>query len=161
MFQIGDIVLYRLLLAQIEHIEERNGIKYYHLASLESENCCYDVPVQNRLQHLRTLPSKEEALALLDLLPSLPTVSITRNAVDRSCKNILDQYDVKPWLSLLKTLFIDKTHAETAGKKFVESEKRYYRIIFARMSIILSVAMHEERSIVEQQLLTSLERSIR
>lgn len=26
MFQIGDIVLYRLLLAQIEHIEERNGI---------------------------------------------------------------------------------------------------------------------------------------
>ncbi len=44
MFQVGEIVLYRLLPAQVIKIKEGSDCHLYLLTSLESENCRYEVP---------------------------------------------------------------------------------------------------------------------
>lgn len=156
MFQIGEIVLYRLILARVDEIRKENGSVRYLLSSLESSDCCYEVPIENRLGHLRALPKEEEIRTLFQQLPADPGVPITRNAVDRCCRAVLDTYELSAWLSLLKTLFIDKTTAEMAGRKFVESEKRYYGIVLNRLTTIFAAAKKQSPADSEQVLLAAL-----
>lgn len=129
----------------------------FFLESLEFEHCSYDVPVQNRLHHLRGLPSKDEIDQLFQESSSLPLVKIYRNAVDRSCKNILESDDLQQWMALLKTLYIDKKQAETTGEKFAESEKRYFHIVCDRLSIIFVL---DNGTTLEQQLFSLFETAI-
>ena len=70
---------------------------------------------------------------------------------------VLEPYALKQWLSLLKTLYIDKTAAEMAGRKFVESEKRYYGIITERLITILSAALDQSPKQSEAMLNAVLE----
>lgn len=58
MFQTGEIVLYRLILARVSEIQKENGSVRYLLTSLESDDCSYEVPVENRLGHLQALPDE-------------------------------------------------------------------------------------------------------
>lgn len=160
MFQPGSVVLYRLFLARIHALEEREGSLHYLLDSLEFEHCSYDVPVQNRLHHLRGLPSKNEIDQLFEQLSSLPLVKISRNAVDRSCKSILESDDLLQWMALLKTLYNDKKQAEISGKKFAESEKRYFHIVCDRVSTIFAFVLKKELQAIEQQLLSLFETEV-
>ena len=157
MFQTGEIVLYRLILARVSEIQKENGSVRYLLTSLESDDCSYEVPVENRLGHLQALPDEAKIRTLFQDLASDPGVRIARNAVDRCCKAILEPYVLKQWLSLLKTLYIDKTVAEMAGRKFVESEKRYYGIITERLITILSAALDQSPKQSEAMLNAALE----
>lgn len=157
MFQVGEIVLYRLLLAQVIEIKEGSDCHLYLLTSLESENCQYEVPAKNLLGHLQPLPSPQETHAMLASLNTLPFTTIARNAVDRCCKSFLESYSLTQWLSLLKTLFADKLSAELAGRRFSESEKRYYAIVLERITVIFSAALHQERARCEQLILDALE----
>lgn len=148
MFQPGEIVLYRLFLAQVDEIKEER----YILHSLESDDCYYEVPLANKYRHLQALPDCDESDGLLKSLLHLPTLSIPHNAVDRFCKSILDSYDLRQWLMLLKTLFIDKINAESTGRKFVDSKKYYYKILFERMITIFSFTLHKENAMIIQNL---------
>lgn len=157
MFQTGEIVLYRLILARVSEIQKENGSVRYLLTSLESDDCSYEVPAENRLEHLQALPDEAKIRTLFQDLASDPGVRIARNTVDRCCKAVLEPYVLKQWLSLLKTLYIDKTAAEMAGRKFVESEKRYYGIITERLITILSVALDQSPKQSEAMLNAALE----
>lgn len=157
MFQTGEIVLYRLILARVSEIQKENGSVRYLLTSLESDDCSYEVPAENRLGHLQALPDVAKIRTLFQDLASDPGVRIARNAVDRCCKAVLEPYALKQWLSLLKTLYIDKTAAEMAGRKFVESEKRYYGIITERLITILSAALDQSPKQSEAMLNAALE----
>lgn len=148
MFQPGEIVLYRLFLAQVDEIKEER----YILHSIESADCYYEVPLTNKYRHLQALPDCDESEGLLKSLSQLPTLSIPHNAVDRFCKSILDSYDLRQWLMLLKTLFIDKINAESTGRKFVDSKKHYYMILFDRMITIFSFTLHKENAMIIQNL---------
>ncbi len=53
---------------------------------------------------------------------------------------------------LLKTLFIDKINAESTGRKFVDSKKHYYMILFDRMITIFSFTLHKENAMIIQNL---------
>lgn len=91
MFQTGEIVLYRLILARVSEILKENGSVRYLLTSLESDDCSYEVPAENRLGHLQALPDEAKIRTLFQDLASDPGVRIARNAVDRCCKAVLNQ----------------------------------------------------------------------
>ena len=150
MFQTGEIVLYRLILARVSEIQKENGSVRYLLTSLKSDDCSYEVPAENRLGHLQALPDEAKIRTLFQDLASDPGVRI-------ACKAVLDTYALKQWLSLLKTLYIDKTAAEMAGRTFVESEKRYYGNITERLITILSAALDQSPKQSEAMLNAALE----
>ena len=125
-FEQDETVLYRLMLAKIRSIINMDGRSCYLLDSLESDHCQYQVPVENRMDHLQKLPDSASCQALLHRVQDLPMQKITRNAIARSCKSVLEQNDIVAWLSLLKTMHADKMSAEASGRKLPESEKHFY-----------------------------------
>ena len=56
MFQTGELVLYRRIRARVSEIQKDNGSGRYLLTPLESDDCSYEVPVENRLDQLNDLP---------------------------------------------------------------------------------------------------------
>ena len=52
-FEQDETVLYRLMLAKIRSIINVDGRSCYLLDSLESDHCQYQVPVENRMDHLQ------------------------------------------------------------------------------------------------------------
>ena len=125
-FEQDETVLYRLMLAKIRSIINVDGRSCYLLDSLESDHCQYQVPVGNRMDHLQKLPDSASCQALLHHVQDLPMQKITRNAIARSCKSVLEQNDIVAWLSLLKTMHADKMSAEASGRKLPECEKHFY-----------------------------------
>lgn len=144
-FEQDETVLYRLMLAKIRSIINVDGRSCYLLDSLESDHCQYQVPVENRMDHLQKLPMQK----------------ITRNAIARSCKSVLEQNDIVAWLSLLKTMHADKMSAEASGRKLPESEKHFYDLTLQRISIILAAGMHQSTADSTQRLLDVLDESVR
>lgn len=90
-FEQDETVLYRLMLAKIRSIINVYGRSCYLLDSLESDHCQYLVPVENRMDHLQKLPDSASCQALLHRVQDLPMQKITRNAIARSCKSVLEQ----------------------------------------------------------------------
>ncbi len=144
-FEQDETVLYRLMLAKIRSIINVDGRSCYLLDSLESDHCQYQVPVENRMDHLQKLPMQK----------------ITRNAIARSCKSVLEQNDIVAWLSLLKTMHADKMSAEASGRKLPESEKHFYDLTLQRISIILAAGMHQSTADSTQRLFDVLDESVR
>lgn len=68
-FEKNEIVLYRLMLAKIRDVLTVSGQSCYLLDSLESDHCQYQVPVENRMDHLQKLPDTQECKALLARIP--------------------------------------------------------------------------------------------
>lgn len=63
-FEQDETVLYRLMLAKIRSIINVDGRSCYLLDSLESDHCQYQVPVENRMDHLQKLPDSASCQAL-------------------------------------------------------------------------------------------------
>lgn len=146
-FEQDETVLYRLMLAKIRSIINVDGRSCYLLDSLESNHCQYQVPVENRMDHLQKLPDSASCQALLHRVQDLPMQKITRNAIE--------------WLSLLKTMHADKMSAEASGRKLPESEKHFYDLTLQRISIILAAGMHQSTADSTQRLLDVLDESVR
>lgn len=160
-FEQDETVLYRLMLGKIRSIINVDGRSCYLLDSLESDHCQYQVPVENRMDHLQKLPDSASCQALLHRVQDLPMQKITRNAIARSCKSVLEQNDIVAWLSLLKTMHADKMSAEASGRKLPESEKHFYDLTLQRISIILAAGMHQSTADSTQRLLDVLDESVR
>ena len=154
-FEKNEIVLYRLMLAKIRDVLTVSGQSCYLLDSLESDHCQYQVPVENRMDHLQKLPE-----ALLARIPALPMQRITRNAIARSCKSILEHSDIIEWLSLLKTMHADKLSAEASRRKFPDSEKHFYDVALERITIILAAGMQMSSEESGKLLLDALDEAI-
>lgn len=159
-FEKNEIVLYRLMLAKIRDVLTVSEQSCYLLDSLESDHCQYQVPVENRMDHLQKLPDTQECKALLARIPALPMQRITRNAIARSCKSILEHSDIIEWLSLLKTMHADKLSAEASGRKFPDSEKHFYDVALERITIILAAGMQMSSEESGKLLLDALDEAI-
>ena len=159
-FEQDETVLYRLMLAKIRSIINVDGRSCYLLDSLESDHCQYQVPVGNRMDHLQKLPDSASCQALLHRVQDLPMQKITRNAIARSCKSVLEQNDIVAWLSLLKTMHADKLSAEASGRKFPDSEKHFYDVALERITIILAAGMQMSSEESGKLLLDALDEAI-
>ena len=113
------------------------------------------------MDHLQKLPDSASCQALLHRVQDLPMQKITRNAIARSCKSVLEQNDIVAWLSLLKTMLADKMSAEASGRKLPESEKHFDDLTLQRISIILAAGMHQSTADSTQRLLDVLDESVR
>ena len=71
-FEQDETVLYLPMLAKIRSIINVDGRSCYLLDSLESDHCQYQVPVENRMDHLQKLPDSASCQALLHRVQDLP-----------------------------------------------------------------------------------------
>lgn len=157
MLEIGDIVLYRLCVSEVFQIETVKGVSYYRMRSLEGDECEFRVPLGNENVHIRTIPTEKELDELLGSAKDMEVMKITRTAVDKICRPILDSFDMRNWIMLLKTLTTDKQNAVKQKKKFSQKEAGYYHILLQRFTNIFSYVLQQDTEKSEAMLVARMD----
>lgn len=76
MFKIGDYVVYNRDVCKIDGIREKQFMNkdYYVMRPIDDDTLKLDVPIDISDEYLRSVISKEEALALIAKIPSIKVV---------------------------------------------------------------------------------------
>lgn len=154
---VGDVVLYRLVVSEFYGIEKEKKHSFCKIRSLEGDGCEFKVPYENVSIHMRTIPNTSELENLLNSMKEMHLYQITRTAVDKICRPVINSFDMEEWMHLLLSLFADKKRAGIEKRKFSQKESMYYHILMQRFVSIFSYVFKKDNMQIEKMLLDKLE----
>ena len=164
MFQINDYVVYGINgMCKVLDIgkPEITGIDqsklYYKLKPVISKGSIIYIPVENENKGLRRIISKEEALMLIDDILNIDTIQITNNKFrDAQYKETMKKYNCRSWITLIKTLNLEKKRKLLEGKKFGSTETRYLHdaeeYLYSELSVPLEIPKEEVEDFISNRL---------
>ncbi|MGE5416651.1 MAG: CarD family transcriptional regulator [Acidobacteriota bacterium] len=130
MFKVNDYVVYGstgvCLITDIQQDEfaGNEGIEYYVLKPVYSENMTIKIPVNNVKVKMRKTMSKDEVLALIAKMPEQETLWLDDNR-ERSeyFKAALKTGKSEEWVKIIKTIYLEKTEKAAIGKKLSKTDE--------------------------------------
>lgn len=155
--KVGDVVLYRLVVSEFYGIEKEKKNSFCKIRSLEGDGCEFKVPFENVSIHMRAIPNTKELEDLLNSMKEMHLFQITRTAVDKTCRPVINGFDMREWMHLLLSLFADKKKAGVEKRKFSQKEAMYYQILMQRFISIFSYVFKKDHIQIEKMLLDKLE----
>ena len=143
MFQPGDLVVYgRTGVCRVERIEREKGQDYYALTPLY-QTCSILTPVNGKV-FMRPVISKEEALRLIDQMPSMevePWQSGALREMNERYQAIVATHECADLIELVMSIYAKKKNAEQEKRKFGAADERFMKEGEALLHGELAVAL--------------------
>ena len=163
---IGDNVIYGgngvCEIVDTETMTDEGRIrKYYVLEPVFNKTMKIYVPMDNeeRLRHIRYALTKEQAMALIEEMPSLKTILMNNEHMRKEeYKKIISRADLHELVSLVKTLYMKKLEREAKGKKLYASDEVFLNSAEKLLYGELSVALGVERENITELIIHSIEK---
>ena len=111
------------------HMEGIDSEKWYYVLSpLWTKGNKIYTPVDNQKVVSRPIISREEALALIDEIPSISCMRIDNDKQrEEKYKEAMKTADCRQWVMVLKTLYNRKQERMAAGKRVTSADERYMK----------------------------------
>lgn len=160
MYQIGDFVVYgRTGICEVTDITTMKmaGIPkdklYYILTPWKDKGGKIFTPVDNEKVVIRTVISKEEAIGLLNRIPSIEELWIPNEKMREAMyKESIRKCDCEELIKIIKTLYIRKQERIAQGKKITTTDERYLKMaegsLYSELSIVLGIPEIEMESYI-------------
>lgn len=134
MFSVGEYVVHRTSgICQVKKIAPLPadmgpaGKDYYFLAPINTRGEIFS-PAEEDNSNLRKVLTKDEALKLLDEIPSIEDTPIDNDKLrEAHYKEAIRSCDCRELVKILKTLTSRRLARFAVGKKSTASEERYYK----------------------------------
>ena len=143
MFQPGDLVVYgRTGVCRVERIERERGQDFYALTPLY-HSCNILTPVNGKI-FMRPVISKEEALRLIDQMPSMevePWQSGALREMNERYQAIVATHECEDLIELVMSIYAKKKNAEQEKRKFGAADERFMKEGKALLHGELAVAL--------------------
>lgn len=157
MFEIGDYIIYGSQnVCKVEAIGpmEMGGKKterlYYTLRPIYINGSTVYTPVDNTKVILRPVLTKEEAMRLIEEIPSLEQIDVTdEKGREQIYKEALLSCDCRELVRIIKTLYLRRQSRIEDGKKVTAVDERYFKQAEDALYGELAVAMQMKREEVE------------
>lgn len=158
MFQPGDLIAYgRTGVCRVERIEKERGQRYYVLSPLY-QNCSILTPVEGKV-FMRPILTREEADALIDLIPSMEVQPVESRAI----RELTDRYqasiathDVKDLVELTMSIYAKRQKAARDRKKFGAVDERFLKegetLLFGELAASLDIPLEEVQGYIRTRL---------
>ena len=129
MFQPGDLMVYgRTGVCRVERIERERGQDFYALKPLY-QTCSILTPVNGKV-FMRPVISKEEALRLIDQMPSMevePWQSGALREMNERYQAIVATHECADLIELVMSIYAKKMNAQQEKKKFGAADERFMK----------------------------------
>lgn len=156
MFQPGDMVVYGTTgVCRVEEITRPNltGVDrnkaYYLLKPLYQDGVIY-TPVENGKVSIRPVISREEAEALIDLIPSIQAEvchAPTLQALAQHYQTAVRSHDCKDLVELMMSIYTKRCQAEAQKRRLGMVDERYMkqaeRLLYGELSVALRIPFDE------------------
>ncbi len=151
MFNIGDTVVHKHDICKIEGLLKnyRDEKDYYKLSVRGESGMTIYSPVENAFGLLRRPLSRRDALALVEQIPSIQTVELSKLKAAQEYKALVDSGDHSDLVRVIKTSYLRSEEKEADHKKASEIDRMYFRMaeqaLYDELAVVLGLTHAEAR----------------
>lgn len=167
MFSVGEFIVYGTTgVCRIEEIcsLKMSGVSkdklYYAMAPVESKGSKVYVPVDNEKAVLRPVLIKDEAIKLVEEIPSIDLLWVSdERQREEIYKKAYRTCDCREWIKIIKTLYLRKMSRIAEGKKTTVMDGRYLNMAEEKLYTELSLALEMDKERVIEYITEHVEQS--
>lgn len=165
-YNVGDLIVYgNTGVCRVEEIAEKNlagehkGEYHYILAPLY-QNYTISIPVHMNTVYMRRIITKEEALRLIDMVPTITAEAyhspVLRELSDHY-KETLDNHDCGELLELTMSIYAKRQELQEQNRKMVSVDERFMKQAEEMLHGELAAALEIEKEAVPDFIAARLE----
>ena len=157
MFKEGNFVVYKRDVVRIVGIRtnQLNNQDYYVLVPINDESLKIDVPVDNRLGHIRKLMTKEEINDLIKKIPDILCIETNNKLIENEYKILLNEGSHESLIKIIKTTYLRNKERLDSNKKIGDKDNHYFNLaekyLYTEISIVLNVSYDEAKEYVTKE----------
>lgn len=165
MFEAGSYIIYGTKgVCKVEAIGTLNlpGVDghrlYYTLSPVNERNGTIYTPVENSKVAMREVISREDALALIEEIPSIESLWITNERErEQLFQKALLTCDCREAIKIIKTLYLKKQQRLAAGKNATAMDQKYLQYAQEQLYGELAIALDMDKNQVENYITESID----
>jgi len=168
MFQPGELIVYGTTgVCRVEGMTYPNQTgpdrnkPYYQLKPLHQDGFIY-TPVDNAKVPMRSIITREDAEALIDLIPTMQAESYhapSLQALAQHYQSALKHHDCKHLLELVMSIYAKQQEAEARKRHLGMLDERYMkqaeRLLHGELSVVLGIPLEEVPVYMETRIRTA------
>lgn len=152
MFQMGDYVVYKREVCKINKIKEKmfRNKDYYILNPIGDTSLTINVPTDNDL--IRSVISKDDALSLIEVIPSIEIDFSNDKMIENEYRNLLNSNKLEDTVKVIKMSYLRNENRAKLGKKLSEKDEIYLKkaedILYNELSISLGMSYEDVKDYI-------------
>lgn len=165
MYEIGDLIVYGinnvceiLDVGTLDISGIDNGKLYYTLDPVYTKGRTVYTPVDNKKVPMRKILSKEEAVELIESIPTIDTLWVENEKQrEEIYKQSLKKNECSEWIKVIKTLYLRKQERIAQGKNVTGTDGKYLTIAEENLYGELAISLGIPKDEVEDYITKSVE----
>lgn len=129
-----------------------NNNDYYILAPLFDKSLKIEVPVANRVGHLRELLSKEEIGNIISQIPNIEALATDNRYIENQYKTLMSSGEHTDLIKIIKTAYLRNQERIDNNKKIGDKDNNYFcqaeKYLYQEFSIVLGMSYDETKEYV-------------
>ncbi len=155
MFKVNDYVVYKKEVCKIKEIKESsvNNQKYYCLIPVSDESLKLDIPIQDNMDCLRKVISKNDALKLIESIPSIKPIETSDDKyIEKTYKELLMEGTYEDLIKIIKTTYLRNDFRLKNKRKISEKDYNYFmqveNYLYNELAIALNMTYDETKNYI-------------
>lgn len=158
MFNIGEYVIYGRNICKVKDIKDNkyNKESSYVLVPIDDDSLTIDVPAENRLNVIKKILTKEQALELINKIHNIDDMEIiNEKMIEYEYKKLIDDGTKESLIKVIKSTYLRNEARKSNKKKISDKENSYFKlaekILFNELSIALNMSYDDTKKYVIEQ----------
>ena len=165
MFEIGDLIIYGSTgVCEIQGIKTLdipgvNKKQLYYVIKPVNQTCTISAPVDSQKVFMRPIISKDEALRLIDSIPSIEAEAFHSRALRELTEhysNILNTHNCEDLIELTMSIHAKKKYLASQNRKFGAIDEKFMKraeeLLFGELSAALEIPYADVRKFISDRL---------
>lgn len=161
MFKENDYVMYKNNVCKVREIKHNdlNGNSYYILIPIDDESLIIDVPTDNRMGHLRSIVSPQEAEEIINHIKDIePLQNINDKNIENTYKELIYNGTHNDLVKIIKTSYLRNQARKNDNKKISEKDSKYFELAEKYLYNELSIALNKSFTETKEYIINSMNR---
>lgn len=156
MFKVGDYVVYNNNVCQIFEIKEKHYFSkdYYLMHPIDDNSLNIELPIDNKF--IRSPISKEEAIILIDKIPSIEILEDNSKMIENTYKLLMKSNKMEDLIKIIKTTYLRNDYRMKNNKRISEKDMTYFYMAEKRLYNELSVSLNLDFNETKEYIINKL-----
>lgn len=157
MFKKGEFVVYKRDVVEIvdTKINGLNQQEYYVLVPVNDESLKIDVPIDNRLGHIRPLITKDKVENLIKKILEIPIIETNNKLIENDYKILMNDTSHESLIKIIKTTYLRNKERLDNNKKAGDKDNYYFdlaeKYLYTEIAYSLDISYEEAREYILKQ----------
>ena len=154
MYKINDYVVYKRDICKVIDIKKKyiKDLDYYCLELIRDNSLKVNVPVEDRLGHLRKPISKKEIELLIKRIPNIEPIDVDEKNIEMNYKELLNDDNIENLIKIIKTTYIRNQNRIDNNKKISEKDNYYFQraeeLLYYEIGTVLNMSFDKTKQYI-------------